>query len=140
MNKNKNENLAIHLRRGDYLANRHSIHGIVKEKYIFEESKKLFMQYNFSGVTIFSDSPDLLNLNIFKDLDVNINIDQSKDTIEVFKRMANHKGLIASNSSFSLWAGILGDIEHFTIPYYWMKNTRSSIIGLDYIPRYFCEL
>ena len=140
INKNKNENLAIHLRRGDYLASRHSIHGIVNEKYIFEESKKLFMQYNFSGVTIFSDSPDLLNLNIFKDLDVNINIDQSKDTIEVFKRMANHKGLIASNSSFSLWAGILGDIEHFTIPYYWMKNTRSSIIGLDYIPRYFCEL
>ena len=140
INKNKNNNLAIHLRRGDYLSSIHSIHGIVDEKYILEESKKLFMQYDFSGVTIFSDSPEVLNLNIFKDLHENINVDQSKDSLEVFKRMANHKGLIASNSTFSLWAGILGDIKHFTIPYYWMKNTKSSIIGLDYIPRYFCKI
>ena len=54
--------------------------------------------------------------------------------------MANHKGLIASNSSFSLWAGILGEINNFYIPYYWMKNVKSSIIGLEDIPRYKCEI
>ena len=140
ISKNKNNNLAIHLRRGDYLSSSHSIHGIVDEKYIFEESKKLFMQYDFSGLTIFSDSPELLNLNIFKDLHNNIKIDQSEDSLEAFKSMANHKGLVASNSTFSLWAGILGDIKQFTIPYYWMKNIRSSLLGLDYIPRYFCKL
>ena len=58
----------------------------------------------------------------------------------VFKRMASHKGLIASNSTFSLWAGILGEIKNFSIPYYWMKNVKSSIIGLEDIPRYKCEI
>ena len=140
LNKNKNNNLAIHLRRGDYLYKSHSIHGVIDEKYVFEESKKLFMQNDFSGITIYSDSPKLLDLNIFKELHKNINVDNSEDTIEVFKKMANHKGLIASNSSFSLWAGILGEIKYFAIPYYWMKNTRSSLLGLDYIPRYFCDL
>tara|TARA_B100000963_G_C22505040_1_gene615609 strand:- start:171 stop:998 length:828 start_codon:yes stop_codon:yes gene_type:complete len=140
ISKKKNNNLAIHLRRGDYLSKRHSMHGIVHEKYIFEESKNLFMKNDFSGVTIFSDSPELLNLHIFRDLHENISIDKSKDTLDVFINMANHKGLIASNSTFSLWAGILGDIKIFTIPYYWMKNIRSSLIGLDYIPRYFCKL
>ena len=140
LNKKKNNNLAIHLRRGDYLYSSHSIHGVVDEKYIFEESKKLFMQNDFSGISIYSDSPELLNLRIFEELHKNIIVDNSKDTVEVFKKMANHKGLIASNSTFSLWAGILGEIKYFSIPYYWMKNTRSSLLGLDYIPRYYCEL
>ena len=32
--------LAIHLRRGDYLSNNHYIHGIISEKYLYEESRK----------------------------------------------------------------------------------------------------
>ena len=54
--------------------------------------------------------------------------------------MSNHKGLVASNSSFSLWAGILGNIKYFSIPYFWMKNVRSSVMGLDNIPRYKCHI
>ena len=52
--------------------------------------------------------------------------------------MANHKGLIASNSTFSLWAGLLGEINNFSIPYYWMKDVKSTIIGLENISRYEC--
>ena len=79
-------------------------------------------------------------LNIFKSLHKNLLIDKGGHPIEVFKRMANHKGLVASNSSFSLWAGILGNIKFFSIPYFWMKNVRSSLIGLDNIPRYKCHI
>ena len=68
----------------------------------------------------------------------NIVFDKGGNPVEVFKRMANHKGLIASNSSFSLWAGILGDIKNFSIPFYWMKNVKSSMLGLRYIKRYKC--
>ena len=136
----KSENLAIHLRRGDYLHKKHIIHGIVSEKDIFEESKKQIKNDHYSGITIFSDSPNLINLDIYKSLHHNVVFDQGGDSFEVFKRMMNHKGLIASNSSFSLWAGILGKIKNFSIPFFWMKNTESSLIGLKHIPRYDCDL
>jgi len=136
----KNNNLAIHIRRGDYLNKKHSIHGIIDQKFLFQASKKLLKNEEFGGITIFSDSPELIDINFFKTLNKNITIDKGGDPVMVFKRMANHKGLIASNSSFSLWAGILGEIKNFSIPYYWMKNVKSSIIGLEEIDRYECEL
>ena len=136
----KNNNLAIHIRRGDYLSKKHSLHGIIDQKFILKASKKLLAKQDYEGITIFSDSPELIDLNYFKLLNKNITIDKGGDPIKVFKRMANHKGLIASNSSFSLWAGILGEINYFSIPYYWMKDVKSSIIGLEDINRYECEL
>lgn len=136
--KRKYNYLAIHIRRGDYLSSKHSIHGVINEKYYFEEAKNLLSKDYYDGIKIFSDSPDLIAMDIFKNLHRNIVIDKGGDTIEVFKRMANHKGLIASNSSFSLWAGILGEIENFSIPFYWMKNIQSSKLGLRDIKRYKC--
>ena len=95
---------------------------------------------NFCGVTIFSDSPNLINFKKFESLHKNILVDQGGDSIEVFKRMLNHKGLVASNSSFSLWAGLLGDIKNFSIPYFWMKSIKSELIGLNKINRYNCKI
>ena len=132
--------LAIHIRRGDYLTKKHSMHGLISEEYLFEESKKQLANYKFDGITIFTDSPDLIDIDIFKYLHKNTVIDKGGDPMDVFRRMANHKGLIASNSSFSLWAGILGDIDYFVLPYYWMKNVESSLLGLENIPRYKCLL
>ena len=140
LGKNKINHLAIHLRRGDYLIKQHKMHGVIPEKYLFSESLKQIKKHNYEGVTIFSDSPDLIDLNSFKPLHENITIDYGGKETEVFKRMANHNGLVASNSSFSLWAGILGDIKNFSIPSYWIKNVDSSVLGLEYIPRYYCEL
>jgi len=131
--------LAIHIRRGDYLSNKHSIHGIIEEKYFLKEAMNLLSEDYYDGIRIFSDSPDLVEKDIFMNLHKNIVFDKGGDPIEVFKRMANHKGLIASNSSFSLWAGILGDIKNFSIPSYWMKNVKSSILGLRNIKRYNCN-
>ena len=104
------------------------------------ETKKQISKIDFEGIRIFSDSPELIDFNVFKNLHKNVKIDEGGDPVDVFKRMSNHKGLIASNSSFSLWAGILGRIKYFSIPYFWMKNVKSSIIGLEHIPRYKCEL
>tara|TARA_Y100000991_G_scaffold215643_1_gene207057 strand:- start:3401 stop:4234 length:834 start_codon:yes stop_codon:yes gene_type:complete len=138
LNDFKSKFLAIHVRRGDYLEKKHKMHGFISENYLVEESKKLISKEDFDGITIFSDSPDLINLNIFNSLHKNILIDKGGNSIEVFKRMSNHKGLIASNSSFSLWAGLLGNIKIFSLPDFWMRDVKSSIIGLDYIPRYKC--
>jgi len=138
--KKKSNSLAIHLRRGDYLNKNHSIHGIILEKYLLNEAKKILNENQFDGITIFSDSPNLIDCRKFESLHQNTVIDKGGDTRDVFKRMLNHKGLIASNSSFSLWAGLLGDIKIFSIPYYWMKDIKSDLIGLENINRFNCKI
>ena len=140
LTKMKYNYLAIHIRRGDYLNKNSLMHGLIQEKYLFEEAKNQLKENNFDGITIFTDSPNLVDIGIFKLLNKNINIDIGGCPIQVLKRMANHKALIASNSSFSLWAGILGDVKNFSIPYYWMKNVKSSILGLRNIKRYKCSI
>ena len=140
LNDYKSQFLAIHVRRGDYIIKKHIMHGIISQRYLVEEAKKQISKIDFEGIRIFSDSPELIDFNVFKNLHKNVKIDEGGDPVDVFKRMSNHKGLIASNSSFSLWAGILGRIKYFSIPYFWMKNVKSSIIGLEYIPRYKCEM
>ena len=135
-----NELVSLHFRRGDYLSKNHNIHGIILEEYLYDEAGKILKKGNFDGITIFSDSPELVNKKIFENLHKNIIIDEGGNPFEVFKRMINHKGLIASNSSFSLWAGLLGDMEDFSIPYYWMKNIKSELLGLDHIHRFNCNI
>ena len=136
----KNNYLAIHLRRGDYLNKKHSIHGIIQEKYLLSEAKRLLKKCYFEGITIFTDSPELVDLLMYKKIHKNIILDSGGEPTEVLKRMANHKGIIASNSTFSLWAGILGNVEYFSIPYFWMKNQKSSLLGLKHINRYKCSI
>ena len=138
IDKKKSNYLAIHIRRGDYLTKKHSMNGIIDQKYFLEEARSQLSKNNYEGIKIFSDSPNLIEKNLFKNLHKNIIIDKGGDPLDVFIRMANNKGLIASNSSFSLWAGILGDVDNFSIPYYWMKNIKSSILGLKNIKRYHC--
>ncbi len=136
----KNNCLAIHIRRGDYLNKRHSSHGLIKEKDILNEARKLLNQKKYSGITIFTDSPDKVNIDIFKNLHNKISLDKGGKDFQVFKRMCNHSGLIASNSSFSLWAGILGSIKDFSIPNFWMRNIKSNLLGFDYLQRYECKI
>ena len=136
----KNDYLAIHLRRGDYLNKKHSIHGIIEEKYLLDEAKRLLKNSFFEGITIFTDSPELVDLYIYKKIHNNVILDRGGEPTEVLKRMANHKGIIASNSTFSLWAGILGNVEYFSIPYFWMKDQKSSLLGLKHINRYKCSI
>ena len=128
------------MRRGDYLNKKHSIHGIIEQNYLLDEAKRVLKKSNFEGITIFSDSPELVDKAMFKKIHHNVIFDRGGEPIEVLKRMANHKGIIASNSTFSLWAGILGDVEYFSIPYFWMKNQKSSLLGLKHINRYRCNL
>lgn len=131
--------LAIHIRRGDFCSSLNPNHGLIKEKYLFEEAKIMLSKTNFDGITIFSDSPEMIDIDIFKSLGFKVEIDNTIDTIVLFKKMLNHKGLIASNSTLSLWAGVIGQIKYFSLPKYWMKNVNSDLIGLSYVPRYKCN-
>lgn len=134
--KKKLNYLGIHIRRGDYLSKKHNIHGLITEDFFLKEAKLIFKNEIFDGITIFTDSPDIVKIEEFKNINKNIKVDQGGDPVDVFKRMVNHKGLIASNSTFSLWAGIIGKIKYFSIPMYWMKGNKSSLLGLQKIRRY----
>ena len=35
--------------------------------------------------------------------------------------------------------GAIEEINNFSIPYYWMKNVKSSLLGLEDVHRYECE-
>ena len=140
LKKQKVNHLAIHLRRGDYLLKKHNIHGLIPEDYLYKEAEYFLSKGNFDGITIFTDSPNLINIKKFDRLNVKVKIDQGGDAIEVFCRMCNHNSLIASNSTFSLWAGIIGQIKNFSIPYYWMKGIKSDLLGLNNVRRYLCHL
>ncbi len=131
--------LAIHIRRGDFCSPLNPNHGLIQEKYIYEEAKIMLTKTNFDGITIFTDSPEMIDINIFKSLELKVEIDNTNDNIILFKKMLNHKGLIASNSTLSLWAGVIGRIKYFSLPKYWMKNVNSDLIGLSYVRRYNCN-
>lgn len=132
----KYNNLAIHIRRGDYLKKKHSNHGLILEGCLLNEAKIFLRKIDFEGITIFTDSADQIDISIFGELHSNIKFDEGGNAIDVFKRMANHKGLIASNSTFSLWAGLIGNIKYFSIPDLWMKEIDSYRLGLKEIRRY----
>ena len=136
----KSKFLAAHIRRGDYLLEKHSIHGLIDEKYIIKELQFQLSRQSFEGITIFTDSPELIDINKYRDLHRNVVFDKGGNSVEVFKRMLNHKGLVASNSSFSVWAGLLGNINYFSIPFFWMPDVESSILGLENIRRYNCDI
>jgi hypothetical protein len=132
--------LAIHVRRGDYLLPKHKIHGLVEIHDLCLEAKRALAIRKFDGLTIFTDSPELLDMSEFESLNADILVDIGGTPYDVLKRMSMHSGIIASNSSFSLWAGLLGCPKYFSLPQYWMPGVESSRLGLDWVRRYPCTL
>lgn len=136
----KPENLALHLRRGDYLLPQHAIHGTVPLKASLNEASRAIAESGFKAVTVFTDSPEQLDLAELNLLDVPFRIDEGGDPVSVFRRMAAHGGIVASNSSFSLWAALLGTPRYFSMPSTWMKGVNSDVLGFPDKRRYPCTL
>lgn len=135
-NKFQNGILAIHIRRGDYLQKKHNQHGLIQIDDLLNEIKVAFVFKSYERVLIFSDSPELIDVSDFQQFGVPVYLDGGGDTVSVFERMVQCDGLIASNSSFSLWAGLLGQHDFFSIPEMWMINMTSYELGLPEVRRY----
>ncbi len=137
----KNSNiLAVHVRRGDYLSKQHEMHGTVPLEALVDEALYAIEREKFTEVNIFTDSVECLDLQLLERLGVPFNVDTGGTPVEVFLRMSSHGGIVASNSSFSLWAAILGEPRYFSIPSVWMKGVSSRVLGLPQIRRYPCIL
>ncbi len=132
--------LAVHVRRGDYLLEKHSMHGLVRVSDLRNEVERALQEGGFDGITLFSDSPELLDISDFDSFGINVTLDQGGEPTDVLKRMADHAGIIASNSSFSLWAGLLGQPRYFSMPQFWMPGIESSRLGINWVRRFPCTL
>lgn len=109
------DNVAIHIRRGDYL-NYPDLHYVCKTNY-FKGQLSKFEGYQQN---VFTDSVDYV-LNEFNDC--NFNIIKSNSELIDLTLMSGHKNIICSNSSFSWWASLLGNPkEKIIVPDKWFNN------------------
>jgi hypothetical protein len=120
----KSDNVAIHVRRGDYLGLA-SIYPIPTMEY-YTKAMEMFPGKRFS---IFSDDIDWCKNNFDADLcDFVPRVDDFKELLYFSK----HAGFIIANSSYSWWGAYLGNGE-VVVPNRWIYNEPDSTIR-DRIP------
>jgi hypothetical protein len=115
----KEKNVAIHIRRGDYL--RHSnVHLVCGEKYF----TTMFKKFDKYQVNVFTDSPEY----VLKEFDpYYFNLIQTSSELNDLTLMSKHDNIVCSNSSFSWWASILGKPkQRVIVPERWY-NDRSCL-------------
>jgi hypothetical protein len=129
---NKTHNIVLHVRRGDQATVSSShIYTILDVDY-YERAINYIKLHGeiFDVVTICSD--DILwckdNIKNLSGID-KINYSNSSSLIEDFLIMYNAKYLISSNSTFSWWAGYIGNSVKFLIPKRWYTLSQSNFIN-----------
>lgn len=111
----KNNNVAVHIRRGDYL-NYPDLHHVCKTEYF----KNQLLEFKESTVNVFTDSIDYV-LNEFDGCD--FNVIRSNSELADLTLMSKHENIICSNSSFSWWASLLGTPKNkIIVPDKWFHN------------------
>jgi len=123
---------AIHIRRGDYLNYKDSF-GLLTDEYYLASLKHLSKEKKFSGVMIFSDSPELV-VDLSKKIDIQTQVISPSElsTSETLVLMSRCAGLITSNSTFSFWAGMLGNDIKIVIPDPWFKSNDAWLRSADF--------
>lgn len=103
--------LALHVRRGDYM-NLREMYDIVSITYYQNAIKEFELRHGKPVIYLFSD--DLKNALEFLDgkiiPDFIVDTPREVTAPEILRLMSNFKGIIASNSTFSWWAGFLGKL------------------------------
>lgn len=111
----ENQNVAFHIRRGDYL-NYKNLHYVCDTDY-FNNQFDNFKDYQ---VNVFTDSPEYVSEE-FKTY--NFNLIKSPSDIIDLTIMSNHDNIVCSNSSFSWWASLLGiPKKKIIVPDKWFHN------------------
>jgi hypothetical protein len=125
------KHVAFHIRRGDYLNLSH-IFDVCNTEYF----NKLFIKYKNYVIHVFTDSIDYV-CDEFKQHKFDIITTNSE--IEDMMVMSKYNTIICSNSTFSWWASILGDIPKKTIivpPKWLLDRDCSDIYREDMIINY----
>lgn len=121
------DEIGMHVRKGDYLlANHNFLHGELPNSYFLEALKSISRDTSTPRVVIYSDSPNLIKTLVaeIEDLRWEVRIETSIDPWETLKKLSGHRILIASNSTFSWWAGFAGCSEQVVFPSAWFSGTE----------------
>ena len=127
LRSSSNDEIGMHIRRGDYLDPKHSgLHGVLPDSYFLEALSEISNFSTESKIVIYSDSPHLLSgiIQKLENLGWSVRIDENTDPWLTMTRMAGHKYLIGSNSTFSWWAGYSGLAERCIFPSVWFTTRR----------------
>ena len=129
MEKEKENIISIHIRRGDYVNLSHSI-GLLSENY-YSDALRISLE-NFSGnkVWIFSDDIEIAKklfkkINVFDLLATYIETPINESPVISLGLMSQSKNLIIANSTFSWWAArLFEDSINKTVfvPNKWFRN------------------
>ena len=119
------DEIAVHVRRGDYLSEQHSLHGALHGNYYLKAIENLRKKTNFQRMVIFTDSPELIkNEEWFQSLDkTKVRVSTCKKPWDTLLEMANYSAIICSNSTFSWWAAFIGGNKSIILPSKWFQET-----------------
>jgi len=131
------EDIAVHIRRGDFVsasnpqATQGTMNFLLEDEWYVQATAQAKQRSPSGRVRIFTDSAQLppALLEALKPIE----IDRSPNAFHALMKMSAHGTLVASKSSFSLWAGYLGpchtivsqsfDLERY-LPSHIMDITR----------------
>ena len=120
----KETNVAIHVRMGDYL-NFPSIFDVLDNNYYLTSLRILKEQFGKFKVTLFSDDPKKALLFLGPEIQID-HIQDKASAPETLELLSNFTGIVCANSTFSWWAGYLGNIngscEITILPSHFLKN------------------
>jgi len=103
-NINKNNSVAIHIRKGDYINSSNSkIYKHINPDYYYRAIKMISKNISSPIFYIFTDDIKWVKENIYFE-NANYIADQNLDEVNEFELMKNCNNFIISNSTFSLWA------------------------------------
>lgn len=129
--------MAIHVRRGDYL-NYQASFGLLDYDYYLNAFRSLIEKFEYSEVIIFTDSPDMIS-ELQKKIPLRTRLisPTQLSPSETMTLMSRCSGLVASNSTFSFWAGMLADHSRVIIPSPWFKSRDSWLQSANFVnPRW----
>jgi hypothetical protein len=130
--------IGLHVRRGDYLGTeQQKIHGLATRSY-YERALSYMRQMGFQGpVYISTDSRDIVSQE-FAGMGDFLWIDPPPEVnpYEVVLVLSRVDGLVIANSSFSWWAGYIGDRPGRTViaPRPWFTDARTGADSRDLLP------
>jgi len=127
-------NIAVHIRYGDYLLNTHTrrVHGLSAMSYYVASVKLLQSEHRYDQIVIYSDNPQKAFADFseaFGFSEIPIVMNESSSEYEDLGGMASSKGLVISNSSFSWWAAWIGSQLHecnVIAPRPWFANPTAA--------------
>jgi hypothetical protein len=130
--------VAIHIRRGDYLKISHDgKNSIVLGIDYYKAAFDYYNNFGFYKFEVFSDDLAWCMINLPKLFPNFIFSYDSKklNDLECLYFMSKHANIIAANSTYSLWAFYLSEIEKISIPSNWLNsytNVGVNLVNSDY--------